>query len=508
MNYLGLTGLLGMTGEPEGRPIQSAGQIADLGGGGLMAAVGVLAALRERERSGEGQLVDVSMTDGALAWLAMVAAAYLRDGRVPGRGDGQLNGGFLCYYPYEASDGWVTCGALEPKFWRAFCEGVGREDLIEAQFQPPGSDAWREVADVFRSRTRDEWRAFNDEHDAMIEPVLGLDEALASELVREREMVVELEQPGLGPVRLAGPADQALAHSRRRHAAGSGARRAHRGGAARGRLRRRRGRGAARQAGPSPGRARRSRRGGSWDERARHGAPEDLRAGRAVRGAGGDRSPLPARGASARAGQDLAQHGLLPAGVRRPDPAHQAAPGGAIHAAAGDSRPARARGRRARAAAGDDRARGPDPRARPGGRARADPGRGGSKPLRGPRGGPRSSRRARGAEPGPPRLLAVGRADRRGDQPLPRGRLRRADRLHGLRHAALQAGARAARRGGGRGAHPAPGRRRRPRPRGGADRGRLGPAQRPDRRAAHEAARRRARAPRGGPQGGRLERRP
>jgi alpha-methylacyl-CoA racemase len=204
MNYLGLTGLLGMTGEPQGRPIQSAGQIADLGGGGLMAAVGVLAALRERERSGEGQLVDVSMTDGALAWLSMVAAAYLRDGRVPGRGDGQLNGGFLCYYPYEASDGWVTCGALEPKFWRAFCEGVGREDLIEAQFQPPGSDAWREVADVFRSRTRDEWRAFNDEHDAMIEPVLGLDEALASELVREREMVVELEQPGLGPVRLLG----------------------------------------------------------------------------------------------------------------------------------------------------------------------------------------------------------------------------------------------------------------------------------------------------------------
>jgi alpha-methylacyl-CoA racemase len=204
MNYLGLTGLLGMTGEPGGRPIQSAGQIADLGGGGLMAAFGVLAALRERERSGEGQLVDVSMTDGALSWLAMVAAAYLCDGRVPGRGDGQLNGGFLCYYPYEASDGWVTCGALEPKFWRAFCEGVGQEDLIEAQFQPPGSDAWRKVADIFGSRTRDEWSAFNDEHDAMIEPVLGLDEALASELVREREMVVELEQPGLGPVRLLG----------------------------------------------------------------------------------------------------------------------------------------------------------------------------------------------------------------------------------------------------------------------------------------------------------------
>ena len=204
MNYLGLGGLLGMTGEPGGRPIQSAGQIADLGGGAMMAAFGVMAALHERRRSGEGQLVDVSMTDGALAWLAMVAAAFLCHGQVPERGDGQLNGGLLCYYPYEAADGWVTCGALEPKFWRAFCEGVGRQDLIEAQFQPPGSDAWREVADLFRSRTRDEWREFNDQHDAMIEPVLGLDETLTSELVRERQMVVELEQPELGPVRLLG----------------------------------------------------------------------------------------------------------------------------------------------------------------------------------------------------------------------------------------------------------------------------------------------------------------
>jgi alpha-methylacyl-CoA racemase len=203
-NYLGLIGLLGLTGEPGGRPIQSAGQIADIGGGGLMAAFAIVAAVHESRRSGEGQLVDVSMADGALAWLAMPAAQYLCDGRVPGRGTEQLTGGLLCYYPYEAADGWVTCGALEPKFWAAFCNGVGRPDLVGVQFERPGSDAWCEVAEIFRSRTRDEWRAFNDEHDAMIEPVLGLDEALSSELVREREMVVELEQPELGPVRLLG----------------------------------------------------------------------------------------------------------------------------------------------------------------------------------------------------------------------------------------------------------------------------------------------------------------
>jgi len=204
MNYLGLVGLLGLTGERDGRPIQSAGQIADLGGGALMAAFGVLAALHEARRTGEGQLVDVSMADGALSWLAMVAGAYLCDGEVPRRGDGQLSGRFVCYLPYEAADGYVTMGALEPQFWARFCAAVGREDLVEKQFERNGSEAWAEIAEIFRGRTRAEWKSFNDEHDAMIEPVLDLDEALESELVRAREMVVEWEQPELGTVRQLG----------------------------------------------------------------------------------------------------------------------------------------------------------------------------------------------------------------------------------------------------------------------------------------------------------------
>jgi alpha-methylacyl-CoA racemase len=204
MNYLGLIGLLGLTGEPDRRPIQSAGQIADLGGGALMAAFGVLAALHEARRSGDGQVVDVSMADGALSWLTMVAGAYLCDGEVPRRGEGQLTGRFVCYLPYEATDGYITMGALEPQFWARFCAGVGREDLVSRQFEPTGSEAWSEIAAIFRSRTRAEWKAFNDEHDAMIEPVLDLDEALDSDLVREREMVVEWEQPEIGPVRQLG----------------------------------------------------------------------------------------------------------------------------------------------------------------------------------------------------------------------------------------------------------------------------------------------------------------
>jgi crotonobetainyl-CoA:carnitine CoA-transferase CaiB-like acyl-CoA transferase len=204
-NYLALNGLLGLTGRRGGPPIQSAGQIADLGGGGLMAAVGILAALHERERSGEGQVVDISMTDGALSWLAMVAARYFAEQRVPRRGEPELAGGIACYFPYETRDGkWVSLGALEPKFWQNWCNGAGRPDMIEKQFEHPGSEAGAEIASVFRERTRDEWTAFAGEHDCCLEPILDLDEVLDSELVQARGMVVELDQPGIGPVKQVG----------------------------------------------------------------------------------------------------------------------------------------------------------------------------------------------------------------------------------------------------------------------------------------------------------------
>jgi alpha-methylacyl-CoA racemase len=205
MNYLGLNGLLGLTGAADGPPVQASAQIADLGGGALMAAVGILVALRERERSGEGQLVDCSMFDGSLSWLAMLAAEMFATGRAPRRGDLGLAGRYNCYRPYECADGDVTLGALEPKFWQAWCEGVGRPDLVPHQFDSPGSESHAAVSDIFRRRTREQWTAFASEHDCCLEPVLGLDEALDSELVAARRMVVELAQPGAQrPVRLLG----------------------------------------------------------------------------------------------------------------------------------------------------------------------------------------------------------------------------------------------------------------------------------------------------------------
>jgi alpha-methylacyl-CoA racemase len=205
INYLGLNGILGLSGEADGPPVSAAVQIADLGGGALMAVAGIMFALQERARSGQGQLVDCSMFDGSMSWLAMLAADALATGAAPRRGQTQLAGGIVCYRPYRCADGYVTLGALEPKFWSTFCGGVGREDLTEHAFDPPGSDAHRALCEIFAARTREQWRAFAAEHDCCLEPVLELDEALESELAAAREMVVEVDQPGAErPVRLLG----------------------------------------------------------------------------------------------------------------------------------------------------------------------------------------------------------------------------------------------------------------------------------------------------------------
>ena len=197
------------------------------------------------------------MADGALSWLALVAGRYLADGEVPRRGELELAGGLVCYRPYACKDGWVTLGALEPKFWQEWCRGVGREDLIEKQFETPGSEAHAEVERVFLERTRDEWQRFASEHDCCLEPVLDLDEALDSELVRAREMVVELEQPGAErPVRQLGVPVKLSRTPGQPQGPGPGARRAHPRGA-----------GVAGLRGRGDRRARAVRRGGRAGER-------------------------------------------------------------------------------------------------------------------------------------------------------------------------------------------------------------------------------------------------
>ncbi len=230
MNYLGLDGLLGLTGDADGPPVQPAGQIADLGGGALMAAFGILAALRERERSGEGQLVDVSMFDGSLSWLALVAAQYLADGaraaarRARARGRAHL----LPALRVQRTAGSRSARSSRSSGRRG-AAAWGARTWWRSSSSGPGSDAHAEVERIFLERTRDEWQAFASEHDCCLEPVLDLDEALDSELVRAREMVVELDQPGADePVRLLGVPVKLSRTPGAPAGPGPGARRAHR----------------------------------------------------------------------------------------------------------------------------------------------------------------------------------------------------------------------------------------------------------------------------------------
>src|SRR5260221_10365773 len=134
INYLGYAGVLDIIGEKGGPPVVPGVQIADVGGGGLMAAVGILAALSERDRTGRGRVVDISMVDGAMSWLQMHAQAYAIHGVVPARGTMRLSGGPACYRIYRAADEkYVTVGALEPQFWAALCEALGVPDMLGQQ---------------------------------------------------------------------------------------------------------------------------------------------------------------------------------------------------------------------------------------------------------------------------------------------------------------------------------------------------------------------------------------
>ena len=181
LNYIGLTGLLDLTGPRDGPPVIPGTPIADLAGA-QWAAMGILLALLARERTGQGQRVDGSLLGGALACMPLTLARYW-GGQPVGRGATDLTGGVVCYNIYQTQDGkYVTLGALEPQFWMAFCQAVGQEGLLGKQFAPaiPGEPAYEALCALFRSHARQEWMEILLEVDACCEPVYTVAEALAS----------------------------------------------------------------------------------------------------------------------------------------------------------------------------------------------------------------------------------------------------------------------------------------------------------------------------------------
>jgi crotonobetainyl-CoA:carnitine CoA-transferase CaiB-like acyl-CoA transferase len=203
LNYSGLAGLLDLTGPRDGPPVILGAPVADLAGA-LWATVGILLALLEREQTGAGQRVDASLLGGALACLPL-ALARLQGGQPMRRGAGDLAGGQVCYQIYATQDGgYMTLAALEPQFWSAFCQAVGREDLLNQQHAPtgPGEPVYENLCALFRSRTRSEWTAILSKVDACCEPVYTLAEALDSPPVQALGKLADAVL--LPPVRLTG----------------------------------------------------------------------------------------------------------------------------------------------------------------------------------------------------------------------------------------------------------------------------------------------------------------
>jgi crotonobetainyl-CoA:carnitine CoA-transferase CaiB-like acyl-CoA transferase len=194
LNYIALSGVLGLTTDRAGEPVIPGVQIADLAGG-MIAAFATLAAIIARARTGRGQFLDVSMLDVMLSMLAIPAANQFA-GRSIGVGDKYgLSGAYPFYNVYETSDGrYMTLGALEPKFWQNFCRKVEREELIARQFDegPRRAELFEQVRAIFKSRTQAEWVELMREADACCEPVLTMAEAFEHAQTRARAMVVEL----------------------------------------------------------------------------------------------------------------------------------------------------------------------------------------------------------------------------------------------------------------------------------------------------------------------------
>jgi crotonobetainyl-CoA:carnitine CoA-transferase CaiB-like acyl-CoA transferase len=205
-NYLGYAGVLSVIGPRDGDPVVAGVQIADVGGGGMMAAVGILAALQDRARTGRGRFLDISMMDGAMSWLGFHAAGFFIDGVAPKRGQMRLSGQLACYRVYRCGDGkHVTVGALEPQFWAALCKALDVPEFIERQMAPAEEqDAMGErIEEILMRRSRDEWVRDLADLDACFGPVNDFNEAFADPQVVARGLRAEVPTPE-GPASVVG----------------------------------------------------------------------------------------------------------------------------------------------------------------------------------------------------------------------------------------------------------------------------------------------------------------
>jgi crotonobetainyl-CoA:carnitine CoA-transferase CaiB-like acyl-CoA transferase len=232
INYSGYAGVADQVGTLDGQLALSNLPLADLMGGTLTPAMGILAALFDAQRTGQGRWVDVAIADGVLAHAVLPLGELNARGSVSPPGQAKLTGGMPCYGLYPTQDGrHLAVGAFEPKFWQLFCRTIGREDL-SAQGMPPTAEQARQVRlslrDTIVAQPLSHWTALLDGVDCCVTPVLHLDEARRLPHFAERGMWVEVDTVSSGrvtqlgsPVRMSEfafevrcPAPQAGQHTR------------------------------------------------------------------------------------------------------------------------------------------------------------------------------------------------------------------------------------------------------------------------------------------------------
>ncbi|MDA0262647.1 MAG: CaiB/BaiF CoA-transferase family protein [Chloroflexi bacterium] len=198
INYISFAGALGLIGPENGRPSIPLNLIADYAGGGLCGAVGILAALTARNKTGVGQYVDIAMSEGVLYMLSGLITDVQSQGTSAARGGNRLNGGAPYYNVYQTKDGkHFSIAAIEPWFWENLCQALDLPGLLPHQNATGAKKAEVEaaLAAAFLTRTRDDWFELLKEKNISVGKVYSLEEALDDPHARHRNMVVELESP-------------------------------------------------------------------------------------------------------------------------------------------------------------------------------------------------------------------------------------------------------------------------------------------------------------------------
>ena len=197
INYISVGGALGVTGRPGTPPAIPINIVADFAGGGMHAALAICIAIIARERTGRGQNVDISMSDGVMSLMTSAFSGYFSTGNVIKPGEFLLNGSVPWYNTYECSDGrWFAIGSIEPHFYAALNHVLGTTEFLEGQHDaslyPEMQEKWTAI---FKTRTADEWMEIMSQHDICATPVMEMDRAATDPHNTARGMVIEVDSP-------------------------------------------------------------------------------------------------------------------------------------------------------------------------------------------------------------------------------------------------------------------------------------------------------------------------